>query len=68
MTTVSQNPGDKIRAVTEIYNTLGIKLLCEHQIATFHADALVSLESVSFPYSRKKILIDYVSSIMKRQT
>ncbi len=61
-------PKEKIQAVTEIYNTLGIKLLCEHQIASFHARAFAALSALSLPESRKTILIDYASSLMQRQT
>jgi geranylgeranyl diphosphate synthase type II len=68
LNTDSQESQAKIQAVTEIYNSLGIKVLCERQIASFHVHAFAALDALSLPESRKAILIDYASSLMQRQT
>lgn len=66
--TDSQQPQEKIQAVTEIYNTLEIKEICERQITSFHARAFAALAALAIPETRKAILIDYTSSLMQRQT
>ncbi|MBB3188313.1 polyprenyl synthetase family protein [Microbacter margulisiae] len=62
------NPEEKIKAVTEIYDTLGIGSICKKQIASFHEKAFVAFDKLGLPLSRKQILIDYVSALMQRQT
>lgn len=66
--TDSQQSQEKIQAVTEIYNTLEIKEICERQITSFHARAFAALAALAIPETRKAILIDYTSSLMQRQT
>ena len=68
LNTDNQQPQEKIQAVTEIYNTLKIKALCERQIMSFHARAFAALGALSLPESRKATLIEYASSLMQRQT
>lgn len=60
------NPEEKISAVTSIYNKLGIQELCKNEIRTYYNEALHLLECISFPDDRKKVLWDYVASMIDR--
>ncbi|MDR1699045.1 MAG: polyprenyl synthetase family protein [Prevotellaceae bacterium] len=60
------NPEEKIQAVTQIYNRLGIKEICEEKIREYTQMALVELDRVQVEESRKTELRVLVHSLMKR--
>ena len=60
-------PEEKIVAVTELYNRIGVKQLCELQIAAYSERAEQSLQSVSLPESRKLELVKLMQKLMVRE-
>jgi len=57
----------KIAAVTEIYNQLGIKSLCEEKINAFFSLAIQCLDKVQVSLVKKDILRDLAEELMYRQ-
>ena len=60
------DPQAKISAVTSIYDKLGIKELCKDKIRTYYKEARSLLDNISFAEDKKKILWDYVASMIDR--
>ncbi len=61
-------PQQKISAVTEIYNQLNIKSLCEEKMNFMYSQALHSFHLVNITTEKKKTLLDLVNLLMKRET
>ena len=59
---------EKVKAVTELYNEIGIKQLCEQKIEEYYQESLVYLAKVNVTDERKKILKAYAAEMMKRQS
>jgi geranylgeranyl diphosphate synthase, type II len=57
---------EKVKAVTDIYNTLGIKALTEEKINEFFEAGLQSLKKVDAPLPRKALLRAYAEALMQR--
>ena len=62
------DPQEKIKAVTEIYNKLNIRILCERKMDSLFSQALHSFELVNVVAEKKKILLNTVNLLMKRET
>lgn len=60
------DPQEKIKAVTALYDALGIKDLCEQKIASYYHEARRLWEQMSFPEERKRVLWEYVSGMIHR--
>lgn len=60
-------PAEKIKAVTELYDRIGVKQLCEEKIAYYGAQAEADLEAVALPAERKEQLRQLLQSMMKRE-
>lgn len=60
------DPQEKIKAVTELYDVLGIKDLCEKKITSYYHEARCLWEQMSFPEERKRVLWEYVSGMIHR--
>lgn len=60
------NPQEKIEAVTQIYNQIGIKSICLNRIEELFTQALSSLDKVNVDKERKCNLTDIAKSIMGR--
>ena len=60
-------PEVKIAAVTELYNQIGVRRMCEEQIAAYTARAMQSLQLVSVDVSAKKELERLMEKLMVRQ-
>ncbi|MFH1004210.1 MAG: polyprenyl synthetase family protein [Bacteroidota bacterium] len=63
-----QDASEKIKAVTRIFNSLNIRETTEEEINSFHRQAVESLEKVSTPIEKKKILIEFTSGLLKRES
>lgn len=61
-----KNPKEKIKAVTEIYNRLSIKDICEDKINVFYTKALASLEKVNVTDQKKSELRIFSKNLMSR--
>ena len=57
---------DKIRAVTEIYNRLEVKKICEDAMQHYFDVAICSLDKVKAPEERKKELRKLAQQLMSR--
>lgn len=57
----------KIKAVTELYDEIGIKDLCEKKIASYFDEANKFLDKIKLDESKKKNLRDFSASMMKRK-
>ena len=60
-------PQEKIRAVTELYNAIGVRALAEAKINEYFEAALQSLEQVSRPAERKQPLRELAESLLGRK-
>lgn len=60
-------PEEKIAAVTELYNRIGVKQLCELQIAAYSERAEQNLQAVNLPESRKQELVKLMQKLMVRE-
>jgi geranylgeranyl diphosphate synthase type II len=61
-------PEDKIKAITDIYNELNIRKLCENQIAFFCQRALNSLELLKIGEQKAEVLRTFVLKLMLRES
>lgn len=58
---------EKISAVTDIYNRLNIKELCEQKMKYYFNEALANLEKVEVPEERKQELKSLAGTLMSRK-
>ena len=61
------DPQEKIAAVTDIYNKVGIKQLAEEAIRHYFEESRTHLARVAVDDSRKAVLTQYTDAMMKRQ-
>ena len=64
----SFRPDEKIAAVTDLYNQIGVKDLCEKQIAAYTERATQSLAAVQVDPGKKKQLEELMKSLMYRES
>ena len=60
----SQN--QKISAVTELYNKLGVKTICEDKMSDFYTKAIANLEKVAVSDNKKQELRKLAANLMSR--
>ena len=60
-------PQEKIDAVTELYNQLGIRGICENKMREYYARAMESLEAVNVTEEKKKELKNLTKLLMYRE-
>ena len=58
---------EKVKAVTRIYNSLGIDKMAKAKMEQYYNDAIAFLDKINVPESRKQALRDYADSMMKRE-
>lgn len=63
---VDFNPQEKIRAVTQLYNELHVRMACERKIQEYYAAAEECLSRVSVVEERKKELKGFTQRLMFR--
>lgn len=59
---------EKVKAVTRLYDEIGIRQLCEQKMEACYALAKEYLAKVSVSEERKAILSAYAAAMMKRQS
>ncbi|MBQ9648824.1 MAG: polyprenyl synthetase family protein [Prevotella sp.] len=59
---------EKVKAVTALYDEIGIRQLCEQKIDECYACAKTYMDQVSVSEERKAILKAYAAAMMKRQS
>lgn len=57
----------KINAVTEIYNQLGVRKICEEKMIYFYEKAIANIEKVNVPVNRKQELKKIAERLMYRE-
>jgi geranylgeranyl diphosphate synthase type II len=62
------NPDEKIKAVTGIYNKLGLKELTQNKILEYYAKGMICLEKVGVTGSRKQELEALAGQLLSRQS
>lgn len=60
-------PGEKIAAVTALYNEIGIRELAERKINDYFERAFACLDRVNLPADRKQPLRDFAASLLGRK-
>jgi Geranylgeranyl pyrophosphate synthase len=58
---------EKIKAVTDIYNNIGIDKMAQQKIASYFAESRKYLAAVHVSEERKQYLIDYTNEMMHRE-
>lgn len=64
---ISQLHDEKIKAVTELYNQIGVRALCEDRIQSLSDEAVKLLQGVSVPAVRKQSLLSLAAKLTKRE-
>ena len=59
---------EKVAAVTDIYNQIGIRQICEEKINYYFEESKKYLAKVNVPDERKQILRQYTAEMMKRES
>ena len=59
---------EKVKAVTALYDEIGIRQLCEQKIEECYACAKTYMDQVNVSEERKAILKAYAAAMMKRQS
>ena len=59
---------EKVKAVTELYNEIGIRELCQKKMDEYYQESLVYLAKINQPEDRKAELKAYAAEMMKRQS
>jgi geranylgeranyl diphosphate synthase type II len=67
ITATTFNRDEKVKAVTRIYDELGIRQLCEEKINHFFCECRKYLSQVSVSEARKQQLLDYTDEMMRRR-
>jgi len=62
-----QQPEEKIAAVTEIYNLLGVKKICEEKMNFYYERALANLKNVSVSEDKKHEITQLAMQLMYRE-
>jgi len=62
------SPAEKIEAVTDLYNQIGIKQMAEQRIAEYFEAAFNDLEKVALSPERKQPLRDFAISLLGRKS
>jgi hypothetical protein len=60
------DPQEKISAVTNLYNCLGVKKICEDKMLFFYEKAVANLEKVNVPDNKKQELRKLAQKLMSR--
>ncbi|MBO4892888.1 MAG: polyprenyl synthetase family protein [Prevotella sp.] len=60
--------GEKVAAVTKLYNEIGIRELCEERINYYFEQGCRYLDQVQVPEARKTILREYIAQMVNRQS
>ncbi len=61
------SPEEKIAAVTELFNQINVKLVCENKMREYYTLAMENLSQVSVSEDRKKGLKDLMKHLMYRE-
>lgn len=57
---------EKIKAITDLYNSIGVKKICEDMMSNFYNKAIANLENVQVESSKKHELRNLAEKLMQR--
>lgn len=61
------NPAEKIAAVTELYDRIGVKAICENKIMEYSSSAMDCLKAVDVAEEKKEELKKIIENLMHRE-
>ena len=64
---MEEDPNEKIKAITSLYDTLGVKTICEDKMQYFYSKAIANLKKVSVLENKKQELRNLAEKLMFRQ-
>ncbi len=64
---VDFNPAEKVMAVTDLYNQIGVKILCENKIMEYSDKAMDSLRAVNVTNEKKREFDKLIKELMYRE-
>ncbi|TAL59015.1 MAG: polyprenyl synthetase family protein [Bacteroidetes bacterium] len=64
----TKDAAEKVKAVMRIYDFVNVKKITEEEINSYHQKAVNALEKISAPEAKKQALIEFTSSLLKRET
>ena len=59
-------PGEKIAAVTALYNEIGVGKRCQEKAEALNAEGFAILDSIALPEERKAVLKEYACGLLNR--
>ena len=59
-------PEEKIAAVTDIYNQVGLPAMSRAAEERYYRQALASLEAISIGEDKKRVLREFMATLMER--
>lgn len=63
---INFNPEEKIKAITNLYNSIGVKDSCEEMMSYYYNKALANLENVEVDHTKKHELRNLAEKLMSR--
>lgn len=63
---INFNPAEKIKALTDLYNSIGVKQMCEEMMTDYYNKAIANLENVQVDNSKKHELRNLAEKLMSR--
>jgi len=67
-TTNEKDAAEKIKAVTRIYDFVNVRKITEEEINSYHQKGVTALEKVTAPAEKRRLLIEFTSSLLDRQS
>ena len=64
---LNPDPQEKVAAITEIYNEIGINQLAQEKINFFFQESRKYIDAVKLPEERKQEVMAYTEEMMKRE-
>ncbi len=62
----TNNPLEKIKAVTDLFNQIGVKTICEKKMHDYFVDAMQCLDKITIAQEKKQTLRDFTTNLMNR--
>ncbi len=63
---INFDPEEKIKAITDLYNSIGVKQICEDMMSLYYNNAIANLENVEVDSSKKHELRNLAEKLMFR--
>jgi len=64
---LNPDPQEKVAAITELYNEIGINRLAQEKINSYFQESRAYLDAVKLPEERKQEVLAYTAEMMKRE-